>query len=312
MDLDEVADELYGLPPGEFTAARNDRARQARTGGQRELAARIRELRRPSLAAWASNLLVREQPEAVEPLLRLGRELRGAHRNLDGEELRALSRQQHQLVGALARQAAELAAAAGQSMGDQARQELAQTLQAVLADPDSARTWAAGRLSKPLSVPVGFDAAAREAEGTPPAGSVKQSGSRSSGTGGAKSRAGSGGRAGVPARERETAGHAGRDARRAEESARGLRQEAGAAGEDAQAARTARREADERAERLRGELREAEEDRSRARKREREADRVHREKRRAADDAGERARLLADGPPGRDDRGSPAGRRKGH
>lgn len=311
MDLDEVADELFGLRPGEFTAARNDRAQRARVGGQRELAARIRELRRPSLAAWASNLLVREQPEEVEPLLRLGAELRDAHRNLDGAELRALSRQQHQLVAAMARQAAELAAAAGTPLGDQARQELAQTLQAVLADPDSARTWAAGRLSKPLSVPVGFDAAAREAAQAPPPGSAK-----SHAKSGAKSPAEGGGSRDVRTRqregqrERETADRARRDARQAEDLARGRRQEAGAAGENAQAARTARREADERVERLRGELREAEEDRSRARKREREAEGVHREKLRAADDAEERARRLAGEAPGRGDRRAPAGGRR--
>ncbi|OEV12631.1 hypothetical protein AN218_07495, partial [Streptomyces nanshensis] len=161
MELDEVADELYGLRPQEFTAARDERARRARADGQRELAADIRSLRRPTAAAWASNLLVREQGEQVAPLLRLGEELRGAHRRLDGRELRTLSHRQHQLVDALAGKAAALASDAGSPLGQQARQEVAQTLHAVLADPDAAREWAAGRLSKPLAAAPGFEAAAR-------------------------------------------------------------------------------------------------------------------------------------------------------
>lgn len=91
MDLDAVADELYGLRPEDFTAARAARVAAARTAGDRALAERIGKLRRPSLSAWASNLLVREQPEQIEPLLKLGEALRQAHQDLDGAQLRALS-----------------------------------------------------------------------------------------------------------------------------------------------------------------------------------------------------------------------------
>ncbi|MFV0138119.1 hypothetical protein ACLGIH_34035 [Streptomyces sp. HMX87] len=63
MDLETVSDELYGLRPGDFTAARNERAKAARSAGDRELAEQIRRLRRPTLAAWAGNLLVRQQPD---------------------------------------------------------------------------------------------------------------------------------------------------------------------------------------------------------------------------------------------------------
>ncbi|MFI9549933.1 hypothetical protein ACIHAR_39560 [Streptomyces sp. NPDC052016] len=72
MDLDAVADELYALPPGEFTAARDEHAKAARATGDRELADQTRRLRRPTQAAWASNLLVREDPDEVERLLQLG------------------------------------------------------------------------------------------------------------------------------------------------------------------------------------------------------------------------------------------------
>ncbi|MER5184537.1 hypothetical protein ABT009_40555 [Streptomyces sp. NPDC002896] len=56
MGLDAVADELYRMPPGGFTTTRDERAKVASASGDRELAEQIRRLRRPALAAWASNL----------------------------------------------------------------------------------------------------------------------------------------------------------------------------------------------------------------------------------------------------------------
>ncbi|MEU6349934.1 hypothetical protein ABZ896_11470 [Streptomyces sp. NPDC047072] len=169
MDLDAVADELYALPPGDFTAARDQRAKDARAAGNRELAEQIRRLRRPALAAWAGNLLARERPEEAERLLQLGEALRTAHRDMDGEQLRELSAQQHRLTFALARQAGELAAQAGQRISDDVRQEVQNTLHAVLADPAAAEQWARGRLTKPLSAPVGFPATSQQPDSAPAA-----------------------------------------------------------------------------------------------------------------------------------------------
>ena len=61
----DAARELYGLVPAEFTAARNALAQQAADGGDRELAARIRKLPKPPVAAWAVNALVRHRPDEV-------------------------------------------------------------------------------------------------------------------------------------------------------------------------------------------------------------------------------------------------------
>ncbi|QIP87967.1 hypothetical protein GLX30_32535 [Streptomyces sp. Tu 2975] len=156
MDLESTLDELYALRPHEFTAVRNQRAAEARRAGDRELAERIRALRRPTVSAWAGNMLVRREPDKVGPLISLGEGLREAHRNLDGEQLRELGRQQHLLVGALAREARQLAAEEGQAVGEAAFHEIEATLHAVLADPEAARQWAAGHLDRPLNAPVGF------------------------------------------------------------------------------------------------------------------------------------------------------------
>ncbi|MEV5358340.1 hypothetical protein [Streptomyces sp. NPDC052693] len=160
MDLDAVADELYALRPEEFTSARATAVAAARTAGDRELATRIGALRKPSLAAWVSNLLVRSRPGEVEPLLRLGEGLRRAHQDLDGAQLRELSRRQHALIRALSLQARQLAAQAGHPISESVQREVENTLHAVLADPAAAEAWATGRLAKPLSAAVGFPAVA--------------------------------------------------------------------------------------------------------------------------------------------------------
>ncbi|MEU6532416.1 hypothetical protein ABZ869_24880 [Streptomyces sp. NPDC046928] len=163
VDLDTVADELYGLRPEQFTAARNERAAAARSAGNRALADEIGRLRRPSLSAWAGNALVRARHDQVAPLIELGEALRQAHRDLDPAQLRDLVHQQRLLIGALTRQAAQLAADAGHPLGQDAQREVQDTLQAVLADPEAARQWASGRLTRPLTPTAAFPATSGEA-----------------------------------------------------------------------------------------------------------------------------------------------------
>src|SRR5690554_4311655 len=63
--LEPVVVDLYGLPPAEFTAARNAQATQLRADGHRATAAHLSTLRRPTTAAWLVNLLVRGHPAEV-------------------------------------------------------------------------------------------------------------------------------------------------------------------------------------------------------------------------------------------------------
>lgn len=150
MQLEQAADQLYALPPEQFTAARNELARQA-AAGDRALAAQIRDLRRPSLSAWAVNLLVRNRREQLQRLLDLGAELREAQHRLVGEALRELSAQRHKLVSALSREAGQLAKQAGHPLSEPARREVEGTLEAALADPDVAETVRAGVLAAAVS-----------------------------------------------------------------------------------------------------------------------------------------------------------------
>ncbi|MEJ8655187.1 hypothetical protein [Streptomyces sp. MS1.AVA.4] len=169
MDLESVADELYGLPPEDFTDARRRHATAARASGDRGLATRITSLRRPTLSAWACNLLVRADPDQAAGLLRLGEGLRQAHQELDRDQMRELGSRRNRLVGALSRQVRDLAAEAGHPVSESVLREVEATLQAVLADPDAAADWATGQLARPLSPPVGFTESALAAAARRPA-----------------------------------------------------------------------------------------------------------------------------------------------
>lgn len=156
MDVEEIIDTLYGLPPARFTAARDEAAARAKRAGDQAGGKRIAGLRRPTLAAWTSNTLVRAKPDEVEQFRQLGEALRAAHRSLDGEQLRDLSHQQHVVIGALAREALRLADEAGTPVSEAVLREVEHILYAALADPEAAEAWASGRLTKAPALPTEF------------------------------------------------------------------------------------------------------------------------------------------------------------
>jgi DNA repair exonuclease SbcCD ATPase subunit len=149
-DLAEVARELYALAPDAFTATRNERAARARADGDKKLAASIRSLQKPSTAAWALNLLVRERSDEIGQALGLGQTLRAAQAHLDSDALRTLSRQRRALVAALGKQAAALATASGHRISEAAVAEIEQTLNAAMADARAAAALKTARLTRPL------------------------------------------------------------------------------------------------------------------------------------------------------------------
>ncbi|GAA0590584.1 hypothetical protein [Actinomadura livida] len=158
MDFSSAAGELYGVPPSGFVATRKRLAQEAKDAGDRALAKRIGELRRPTLSAWAVNLLARSAAEDLERLLDVGAEIRAAWGS--GGGLGDLEQRRARLVGSLVRTAADLAAEAGGPLREQALREVEDTLQAATVDADIADGVRAGRLSQPRShtgfVPAGF------------------------------------------------------------------------------------------------------------------------------------------------------------
>ncbi len=151
MDLDTATDELYAGDLEDFIARRSELAKQARTGGDRELAAAITDLRKPSVAAWLVNLLSNEARQDISALLELGAALRHAQARLSAQELRELSRQRQRVVRALTTQAYGIAEDRGHSASRDALDQVSDTLLAALADPEIAERVRAGHLTTPLS-----------------------------------------------------------------------------------------------------------------------------------------------------------------
>lgn len=148
-DLTSVADELYALPVGEFTAARNARAKQTRADDA-ALAKAIGSLPRPSLAAWVINVLVRDEPENVERVLALGEELRHAQDQLDVRQLRELGARRRKLTAAVTRQARDNARDRGVEVTEAVATQVEQTLHAAMIDQYAARAVRTALLVKAL------------------------------------------------------------------------------------------------------------------------------------------------------------------
>jgi hypothetical protein len=152
QDFDSIADELYGLRPGEFTAARDAFSLQARRAGDVELAGSVKALKRPSVSAWLANSLVRDQGPQIDELIGLGAAMRDAQARLAGDELRQLSQQRRQVISALTNSARQLAGVQGQQISSEAERELVATLEAALADPTAGAALRAGRLVSTLTI----------------------------------------------------------------------------------------------------------------------------------------------------------------
>ncbi|TDO68983.1 hypothetical protein EV651_10117 [Kribbella sp. VKM Ac-2571] len=90
--------ELYGLPPEDFTAARNLAAKQANDAGEGLVGAELKALRKPTLAARLANLTVHSDPSGVDELRKLGEDLRATHRASDRRRLRELTLRRHGIV----------------------------------------------------------------------------------------------------------------------------------------------------------------------------------------------------------------------
>lgn len=159
-DVENVADQLYALLPGEFVAARDEAVRAARSEGDRDTATQVAALRKPTTTAWLVNLLVRDDPALADSLRELGQGLRAAEASLAGAELTALDRQRRQLVAGLVRTARTLARDAGQRVTQAGADEVGQTLLAALADAEAADEVLSGRLTRGREH-VGFGAGRR-------------------------------------------------------------------------------------------------------------------------------------------------------
>ena len=147
-ELLEIADELYARPLEEFTPARDARAKELKGT---DLAAPVKRLKKPSVAAWVVNLLVRRDSDQVSQVLDLGAALREAAAGMAGEELRSLTRQRRQLTAAVTAGARSLAASEGVRVTASVAEQVEATLTAAMLDERCAEAVRSGLLVTALA-----------------------------------------------------------------------------------------------------------------------------------------------------------------
>jgi len=157
---DKRIDELYAAPIEDFIPARTRLAKELKDGGDRDGAALVRSLRKPSVAAWAVNQLARRNRREIDALVRAGEELRSAQRKVlaggGGKALQEAGGRRREAVDRLVKSAAEILASGGHTAARARLDEVANTLLAVATDDAAAEAVRRGRLEKELPPPAGF------------------------------------------------------------------------------------------------------------------------------------------------------------
>jgi hypothetical protein len=160
--VEKAANELYGLPPGEFTGARDARVKELRAAGERDAANEVKGLRKPTVAAWALNQLSRRRGKDLDRLLTAGECLRAAQEELlaggDRAALQEATAGERELVAKLSAGAAAMAGEAGER-GSGLQEKVAETLHAAALDEETADELRAGRLMREREAIGGFGAA---------------------------------------------------------------------------------------------------------------------------------------------------------
>lgn len=150
MDLRAAVDELYGVPLGDFVATRTRLTTTAK-GDDPALAAEIKALRKPTVAAWLLNRVARDEPQVITDLEELGARMRSAQSQGDMPALAQARPERRAAIDALIAAAGRCAEASGATFGPSTRDEVDATAVAALADEQSGRALASGSLLRPLS-----------------------------------------------------------------------------------------------------------------------------------------------------------------
>jgi hypothetical protein len=155
VDVDELTARLYASAPEDFVKVRGEGVKQLKAAGQTDAAAAFAKLAKPSASAWVVDLLAARRPSAIDDVVSSGDELRRAHTGgAGGKEIRAAQQARQHAIRAAIAAAVELS---GRDLSESHQDEVAATLEAASADAAAAEEVRAGRLTRPLPAPSGFD-----------------------------------------------------------------------------------------------------------------------------------------------------------
>ena len=142
---------LYAVGPDEFMATRKRLAQEAKKAGDTAAAGEIGKLRKPSVAAWAVNLVARNRTDRLERLVDTGTRMRLAQSQLDAATLTALRPDRDALIAGFTEAAVAEVGEAGRSLSAAGQQEVRGTVIAALASEEATRAVVSGQLTRALS-----------------------------------------------------------------------------------------------------------------------------------------------------------------
>lgn len=151
QQLADIAAALYRLPLEEFVTARTAAAKAAAAENGRGPAEDVRALPKPSVAAWAVNMLAVHRPGPLRELAELGTLMRSAQEELDAGALRSLAQERRQLLNRVMDTARTVTEEHGRKLSGAVATEVEQTLRAATVDEGAATAVRSGRLLRVLS-----------------------------------------------------------------------------------------------------------------------------------------------------------------
>jgi hypothetical protein len=150
---EDQVDALYGLPLDEFTPRRDLLAKELRAARERDAAAWVKGLRKPTAAAWLVNQLARTQRAEARRVLDSAEELRSAQERILGgqggaHELTALAEQHADALHGLMSKAPGLLDRDGRTPSGATLERAGETVRAIPLDDEARLGFAAGRLTR--------------------------------------------------------------------------------------------------------------------------------------------------------------------
>jgi hypothetical protein len=159
---EQGVDRLFTLPLADFVTARNDLARALKVAGDKQTAARIQKLPKPSISAWAINQLVRKERALLDAMLAtLDRQrtlqVAGLNAGIDRDAMKEAKQEENETIGRIERALPAILEADGHASGRATIERCVRALRAAAVHPEGRKLLEAGHLTIDFDAP-GFEA----------------------------------------------------------------------------------------------------------------------------------------------------------
>src|SRR3989442_11324430 len=151
----DAADDLYTVPPSDFTRVRDALARKLRSAGQDSIANSVRQRRKPTVAVWALNQAARKAPGHVQTFLSALDRVKRAQLRQPGDWGRA-SESMRAAVARIVSDARNALQITGTAWTPSLLRRVSDTLRGAASDPAKRGQLLHGRVTDELTAP-GFD-----------------------------------------------------------------------------------------------------------------------------------------------------------